>query len=467
MRIETKLYRRVLLLSLASVGSLFAMVSSVVWADDTLAAQSELVVLEPSSSRYEPRVSLSAQNTDVRILLQQIAVVANRNVVVSSDVSGNITLRLNNVSADSAINAIVAAQGLSQRRNGGVITITALQQDNETQAIKPLTSRIMQINYAKSSELADLLRRSDNTILSERGNVSFDERTNTLIVHDTADRLAQIVPLVRQLDRPVRQVLIESRIVIARSDFSEEIGVRFGASGRSGNVATSGTLNGTDNIQGIGSTTIGFDPGSPSDRVNVSVPVANSAGSLALSLLGADYLIDLELSALQAEGRGEVISTPRLITANQRQASIEQGVEIPYFSSSQNGTNVQFRRAVLELDVRPQITPDGYIVLDLIVNKDSVGRAVPTGIGGGATAPTIDTRQIETQVLVKNGETIVLGGIQEYSRNDLETKVPFLGDIPVLGRLFRNNSQENDRAELLIFVTPTIVDDRGVKPLNP
>lgn len=416
------------------------------------ASTPEMVVLEPRvAGQQQQRISLTALDVDVRTLLQQIAIVANKNVVVSSDVQGNITLRLNNVLAKNAIAAIVAAQGLSQRQANGVVTITALQQDSEQQAIKPLRSRFLQVNYAKATELAELLRRADDSVLSERGTVTFDERTNTLIVTDTAERLAQIVPLVQRLDRPVRQVLIESRIVIARSDFSSELGVRFGASARSGRLSTSGSLEATDN----------FTLSSPNNRVNVNLPVTNSAGSVALSLLGADYLIDLELSALQAEGRGEVISTPRLITANQRQASIEQGVEIPFFSASQNGTNVQFRRAVLELDVRPQITPNGRIVLDLVVNKDSVGRAVPTGIAEGTTAPTIDTRRIQTQVLVRNGETIVLGGIQEYSRNDLESKVPLLGDIPVLGRLFRNDAEANERAELLIFVTPTIVDDRA------
>lgn len=459
-----------LVLSLVSL-----LVSTVTLADDIATLADDIDTLELTESvtpvvtaqpvapavvkkEFGNRVSLSVLNADVKALLQQIAIATNKNVVVSSDVQGAITLRLNNVTADQAITAIVSAQGLSQRNNGGVITITALQQESEQQALAPLQSRLIQINYAKASELANLLENGEDSILSSRGRVSFDERTNTLIVHDTQDRLRQLMPLMRKLDRPVQQVLIESRIVIARSDFSEELGVRFGASAQSGRLTTSGSLNGADNIRGG----IGFDPGSPSDRVNVNLPVANPAGGVAFSLLGADYLIDLELSALQAEGRGEVISTPRLITANQRQASIEQGVEIPFFSASQNGTNVQFRRAVLELNVRPQITPDGRVVLDLIVNKDSVGRAVPTGIAEGSTAPTIDTRQIQTQVLVKNGETIVLGGIQEYSRSDLETKVPFLGDLPILGNLFRSTSEGNDRAELLIFVTPTIVDDRGV-----
>jgi type IV pilus assembly protein PilQ len=289
-------------------------------------------------------------------------------------------------------------------------------------------------------------------------------------VQDTAERLQDIRRLVRTLDIPIRQVLIESRIVVVNDDYSRELGVRFGFTGvaengtdglfsMTGNSAGSDVIVGSaiDNLNNTGSAFPVSLPGI-SDRYNVNVPVASPAGSLALAILDSDYIVDLELTALQAEGRGEIVSTPRVITANQKEARIEQGVEIPYQESASSGaTTTQFKKAVLSLTVTPQITPDDNIIMDLLVSKDNVGKLTPSAQGG--LVPSIDTRSIQTQVLVRDGQTVVLGGIYETERREIETKVPFLGDIPGVGFLFRSTTNTTSKAELLIFVTPRILDE--------
>jgi type IV pilus assembly protein PilQ len=421
------------------------------------------------------RLTLNFQDIDARAVLQLLADISGRNIVVSDTVSGNVTLRLQNVPWDQAMDIVLATKGLAMRENGNVIIVAPaaeiaereradLASRAEIKQLEPLYSEYLQVNYAKASDLASLIGRgSDSSLLSERGSVAIDDRTNTLLLMDTAERIANIRRLVSQLDIPIRQVLIESRIVVVNDDFSRDIGVRWGFTGIDDNgdnglIAVSGNSFGTDqivqsgldNVQSGGSI---FPVQVPSlnNRYNVNVPASNPAGSFALAILDDDYLVDLELSALQAEGNGEVISSPRVITANQKEAKIEQGVEIPYQEASSSGaTTTQFKSAVLSLTVTPQITPDDRIIMDLFVTKDNVGDIVNN-------IPSIDTRSVSTQVLVDNGQTVVLGGIYETERTEVQTKVPFLGDLPFAGALFRSTQSVSNKSELLIFVTPKIL----------
>ena len=337
--------------------------------------------------------------------------------------------------------------------------------------LEPLYSEFIQVNYAKAGDLATLLSGDGDAMVSDRGNIAVDDRTNTLLVRDTAERLINIRRLVRTLDIPIKQVLIESRIVIVNDDFSRDLGVRLGVTAYEPNstdgvTVISGSGTGTDTminsvITNLGATGLITPVQLPllTNRYNVSVPIQNAAGRFSLAVLETDYLIDLELSALEAEGRGEIISTPRIITANQKEATIEQGVEIPFQQSASSGaTTISFKKAVLSLTVTPQITPDDKIIMDLKVHKDSVGEIISTG-GLGGTVPSIDTRNIETQVLVADGQTVVLGGIYETERRETITKVPFLGDLPFAGFLFRSTKRVDEKAELLIFVTPRILDE--------
>ncbi len=443
--------------------------------------------------RLEPqytgeKISLSFQSIDVRSLLQIIADVAQTNMVVSDSVTGQIAMRLQNVPWDQALDIILRTKGLGQRKSGNVILVAPLDElaqrekadlENEKQKVQlaALRSEIIQVNYAKASELAGLIKSKENSVLSERGSVTVDERTNTMLVLETRDKLGEIRALVQRLDIPVRQVLIESRIVVARSNFDREFGARFGFSGNrtrdggnGGLISTSGSGEGTNtSLTGSptglpsigGSTPAPRAAGAIGDRYNVNLPVANPAGSIALAILGRNSLIDLELSALQSEGKGEVISSPRVITANGKQAAIEQGREIPFQNATSSGaTAVQFKKAVLSLNVTPQITPDNRVIMDLAVTNDSQGTDVAQS--GGGSAPAIDTRKVTTQVLVDNGQTVVLGGIYEQTTNDSVTKVPLLGDIPVLGVLFRNKIKIQNKTELLIFITPKILSE-GLK----
>lgn len=422
------------------------------------------------------RLTLNFQDLEVRAFFSIIADMTGLNVVVSDSVSGNITLRLQNVPWDQAVDIVLRTKGLAMRENGNVILVAPAQEIAEmermelesrqqVQQLEPLRSEFIQVNYAKASDLAVLIEGGTGTsILSERGAVSIDQRTNTLLVQDTSARLADVRRLVQTLDIPVKQVLIESRIVIANDDFNKELGVRLGYTNfdlrpddpdhwglTSG--STSQNIGLAEDI-GAGATLEFLDP----DRFNVDMPVGNPAGQIAFALLGSSYLVDLELSALQAEGKGEVVSSPRIVTANQKQATIMQGVEIPYQEASASGaTTTSFKEAVLQLQVTPQITPDDRIIMDLIVKKDSVGANVPSATGG--FVPSIDTRELTTQVLVNNGDTVVLGGIYETTRNETVRKVPLLGDIPGVGALFRSTSNVADKSELLIFITPKILKE--------
>ena len=445
--------------------------------------------LEVSSSLFSEtkeyegqRLTLNFQDIETRAVLQLLAETSGRNIVVSDTVQGNVTLRLRNVPWDQALDIVMTTKGLDMRENGNVIIVAPAEEiaaretaDLEAKAaineLEPLYSEFLQVNYAKAADLAALIGgESGNALLSERGSVGIDDRTNTLLVNDTAERLQDIRRLVRTLDIPIRQVLIESRIVVVNDDYSRELGVRFGFTGITDNsddgiISVTGSSEGSDIIVGSALDNLG-NTGQPypitapgiSDRYAVNLPIENPAGRMALAVLNSDYIVDLELSALQSEGRGEIVSTPRIITANQKEAIIKQGVEIPYQESASSGaTTTQFKEAVLSLTVTPQITPDNNIIMDLLVSKDSVGQLTPSATGG--LVPSIDTRSVETQVLVRDGQTVVLGGIYETERRETVNKVPFLGDIPGVGFLFRSKTNTSNKAELLIFVTPRILTE--------
>ena len=462
----------------------------------------EELLLEPPDYDGQP-VTFTFQDIEVRTVLQLMADISGNNIVVADSVSGSITLRLQDVPWDQALDLILQAKSLDKRQVGNVIwiapaeEIAAREQQQlaalaEKRRLEPLQSTFVQVNYAKAVDLAGIIQSTQSAdggggasgLLSARGSVTVDERTNVLLVTDTQDRLDAIRSLVTLLDRPVRQVQIESRIVVASDSFSDELGVRFGVSGAyedsNGNLAsTGGNLLATDRLTNTGlfnrlnnvnqgsalpvfepSPTIGGLTATPPllERLNVNLPASGNAARWGLAILGADYLLDLELSALEQEGRGEVVSSPRLITANQKESFISQGVEIPFLEAASSGAaSVQFKEAVLELRVQPLITPDNRVILDLAVKNDAIGELVPSQ--AGTSIPSIDTREIETQVLVDSGQTVVLGGIFERIRRYDSSKVPVRGDIPGLGALFRNKSQQDDKAELLIFVTPTILSE--------
>ena len=434
------------------------------------------------------RLSLNFQDIPVRAVLQLIADFTDLNVVVSDSVDGNLTLRLKNVPWDQALDIILKAKGLSKRESGTVMLVApseeiAAQEKIDLEAaqavteLAPLRTAHFNINFAKVSELKSLFEgetvgggESDPTaksLLSPRGSVIVDERTNSLIVKDTDEVISEIRRILSKLDVPIRQVMVSSRIVIAQDDFTKELGARFGT--------TSASVSGSDGLSitsgGITSTNVTTDAAldalntgnaltAPTlsdittDRLNVNLPVTGgAAGAVAFSILKGGTLIDLEISALQAENQGEIISSPRVITSDRQEAFIEQGVEIPYLSASSSGaTQVEFKKAVLSINVTPQITPDDKIIMDLSVKQDTVGE-IFQGI------PSIDTREVGTQVLVDNGDTIVLGGIYEQITRDEVDKVPFLGDLPIIGNLFKRTLIADQKAELLIFVTPKILKD--------
>ncbi|WP_018144540.1 MULTISPECIES: type IV pilus secretin PilQ [unclassified Thioalkalivibrio] len=413
------------------------------------------------------RLSLNFQDIEVRSVLQLLADFTDLNIVVSDTVGGNITLRLNNVPWDQALDIILRARGLDKRMDGNVLYVAPseeiaarerleMEAQRDRQELEPLRTEFVQINFAQAEQIASLIRGGDGgEFLSERGSITIDTRTNTLLVQDTQSRIEDVRRLVSTLDVPVQQVLIETRIVIAEDTFNRELGARFGISGTRGDrrtrVGGAGSIEGADAARdattgGIGGIAIG-------DRLNSSLPAGGNAGQAGLSILRSGVLLDLELSALQVEGRGEIISSPRVITANGQTATIKQGEEIPFQEATASGaTSTQFIEAVLSTEVTPQITPNGNVILDIKVTKDEPSQRVILGV------PGINKREVETQVFVGNGETVVLGGVYEIdSRTNLE-KVPFFGDIPFLGNLFRNRSTENSKAELLIFVTPRVLD---------
>ncbi len=410
------------------------------------------------------RLSLNFQNIEVRAVLQLIADFTGKNLVASDTVSGNLTLRLKNVPWDQALDIILRAKGLAKREQGNVIMVAPseeiaarekleLEAQKQITELAPLTTEFVQVNYAKASEIAKLLKAEENSLLSERGNVSVDERTNTLLVRDTADNLVGVRKLVTQLDIPVRQVLIESRIVVADDNFNRDLGVRFGISRTERNNETYTLGGGNPGDTEFGDGTVAFFTDNRENLI-VDLPLADPSGAVKFAIIDIpDFLLQLELQALQTEGRGEVLANPRVVTSNQKEAIIEQGTEIPFQEASSSGaTSTSFKPAVLSLRVTPQITPDDRIIMDLAVNQDTVGQEF-NGI------PSVDTRALTTQVLVDNGDTVVLGGIFEQTkRSDIE-KVPFFGDLPYFGFLFKQESLRDEKTELLIFVTPKIVKD--------
>ncbi len=443
------------------------------------------------------KLSLNFQNVEVRAVLQVIADFTGLNIITSDTVGGNLTLRLKDVPWDQALDIILQAKGLSKRKNGNVVLIAptdelaakeklALEATAAISDLEPVRTESFTLSYAKADDLKKMLSDKDQKILSKRGSANVDERTNTLFVQDSGGRLEEVRRLVQQLDIPVRQVLIEARIVIADDKWGRQLGARFGTqsafNSSNYNFGVSGTALDTSvpisnnpvsrgsasltvpgaaqglgaPLWGPGTQVTGLIPtGAQPEQLNVNLPVLGAAGSLALSILnlGSGNLVNVELSVLEADNRGKVVSSPRVITADKKKAVISQGTEIPYLTAAASGaTTVSFKPAVLELAVTPRITPDDRIIMDLEVKKDAVG-VIFSGV------PSVETKKVSTQVLVDNGDTIVLGGIYEQTTRQTVDKVPFLGDMPFVGALFRRTVKQDDKTELLIFVTPKIVKE--------
>ncbi len=440
------------------------------------------------------KLSLNFQNIEVRALLQVIADFTNFNVVTSDTVTGNVTLRLKDVPWDQALDIILQAKGLGLRKSGNVILIAPKDELNAKEkveleakaqiaSLEPLRTQSFQLNYAKAADVANGLTGQNVTgggssgttntrILSPRGSVIYETRTNQMFVSDTPSKLQEITEMIAKIDIPVRQVLIEARVVIADDAFGRSLGVKLGfndARGIRGGIpganlggSTYAALGG--NLNAVGAQTL--QPGATAafgDTNFVSLPAGNplggdaSAASFALSLFsaGANRFLNLELSALEAEGKGKIVSSPRVITADQQKALIEQGEEIPYQSATSSGaTAISFRKANLKLEVTPQITPEGSVILDVDVTKDS--RGTSAGIAGFA----INTKHVQTKVLIENGGTVVIGGIFEQNDREDISKVPFLGDVPYLGNLFKTRTKSTTKTEMLIFLTPKVVTDR-------
>ncbi|MEN3796261.1 type IV pilus secretin PilQ family protein [Aeromonas caviae] len=434
-------------------------------------------VATTAAKQYQGKpISLNFQDIPVRTVLQIIADFNNLNLVTTDSVSGNITLRLDGVPWEQALDIILKVRGLDKRLDNNILLVAPadeiaarekqqMESRNQVADLAPLYTEYLQINYAKASEVAALLSSESTKLLSPRGAVSVDERTNVLVVKDTADVISNVKRMLDILDIPVKQVVIEARMVTIDDGFDEALGVRWGVTKTDGHGnGTSGTIEGNDgsgngNLNPDGSINTDMTRPDVADRLNVNLPVTNAAGTLAFQVarLANGTLLDLELSALEKESKAEIIASPRVTTANQKPALIEQGTEIPYVESSSSGaTSVTFKKAVLSLKVTPQITPDNRVILDLTVTQDTKGETVPTGTGD---AVSINAQSITTQVLVNNGETLVLGGIYQQTIKSDVSKVPLLGDIPGLGYLFKKTTSENKKRELLIFVTPRIVTD--------
>lgn len=420
-------------------------------------------------------ISINFQDIPVRNVLQLIADYNQFNLVVSDSVEGNLTLRLDGVPWQQVLDIILQVKGLDKRVDGNVILVAPtdeldlrekqqLEKQKLTEEMGELSSEIIKVNFAKASDIAEMINGEGNiSMLSERGSMTIDERTNSLLIRELPENIEVIREIVESLDIPVKQVQIEARIVTINEGNMDELGIRWGFTSINGsntvggsienNLATIGLYNGEGGDDGGDGDGVGID-----DFLNVNLAATSpNATSLAFQVakLGSDTLLDLELSALQQESKAEIISSPRLITTNKKPAYIEQGTEIPYLESSSSGaTTVTFKKAVLSLKVTPQITPDNRLVLDLSVTQDRPGQVVKTGTG---EAVAIDTQRIGTQVLVNNGETVVLGGIFQHSITNSVDKVPLLGDLPLLGALFRRSYENVGKSELLIFVTPKVV----------
>ncbi len=474
-----------------------------VWEHSAYQSDNQLVVevrqqkidkdkLTPGQGYNGEKLSLNFQDIDVRSLLQVIADFTNFNIVTSDTVQGNLTLRLKDVPWDQALDIILQAKNLGMKRAGNVLQVApkdemAAKEKAELEALKaiselePLRTQSFQLNYAKALNIRDQLTGNDtggggignnNRMLSPRGSVIAEVRTNQLFITDVPSRLAQIEEMIAKLDIPVRQVLIEARIVEATDSFGKSLGVRLGGGDMRGirggdagySVGSGNRVAFGGNYNAIGATTGQFDSAAmtSANSTFVNLPASlpgMTANTLAISLFSssANRFLNLELSALEADSKGRIISSPRVVTADQTKATISQGTQIPYQEATSSGaTSVEFKDAVLKLDVTPQITPEGNIILDLEVNKDSLSAAT---IANGE--PAIDTKQIKTQVLVENGGTVVIGGIFTMEEQESENKVPVLGDIPVVGNLFKNRTRSNEKTEMLVFITPRMLAEQG------
>lgn len=411
------------------------------------------------------KLSLNFQNIEVRSVLQVIADFTGFNIITSDTVNGNLTLRLKDVPWDQAMDIIMESKGLAMRKTGNVIWVAPseelaakekmkLEASQQIEDLEPLHTEVFALKYQKAESFKNILTDSKQKILSKRGSAVIDPRTNTLFVQDTSKHLEEVQRILNVVDVPVRQVLIESRIVIADESLSKRLGAKFGIQKRGGAMSVAGTMDTArrlTNVQGSAGATLGS-----ANDLNVNLPATGAGlGQVALSLFKLPFgaLINLELSASEADNKSKTISSPRVITADQKKATIDSGVEIPYQQASSSGaTNVSFKKATLTLDVTPHITPDDKISMELEVHKDSVGD-VFNGV------PSINTRKVTTEVLVGNGETAVLGGIYEETKTTTRDKVPFFGDIPVFGHLFKRNIDDTTKNELLIFITPKIMQE--------
>lgn len=424
------------------------------------------------------RISLNFQDIEVRAVLQLIADFTELNLVASDTVAGRITLRLQNVPWDQALELVLKTRGLDKRQIGNVVMVAPADEiaERERQQIEankqiaelaPLSTEFIRIRYAKADEIVDLFSAGSEdggSLISARGSVIVDPRTNSLIVTETSAKLAEIRNLIDLVDIPIRQVMIEARIVIAQSNLDEQLGIKWGGGYTNNDFDGKGnalTISGdTENVTSLNQSIIDGLPSAVSypGALLVDLGVAEPSGSFAVGFTSRDVFLTAELSALEAVGKGEVVSQPKVITGDKQKASIKSGTEVPYQESSAGGaTATQFKEAVLQLDVTPNITPDDRILLDLVINQDSIGDLVPSG--GGGSIPTIDTTELTTQVLVGNGETIVLGGV--FRTEDLEkvSKVPVLGDLPIMGQFFKSTSTSRTKTETLIFITPRILAD--------
>ena len=447
------------------------------------AAMGQTISTTSDSRSYAGRpVTFNFQDVPVRTVLQLIAEESGLNIVASDTVTGNVTLRLVNVPWDQALDIVLQAKGLDKRRSGNVVwiapqsEIAQYEQDKEDARIAlsnrvELVTEYIQINYHNAAQIYKALTEAkgvggsggggqggqgsnvDTGFLSPRGRLVADERTNTLMISDTPKKVAEMKELIRVIDRPVDQVVIEARVVVATESFMRELGARFGLTGTKDNVAFGGNLE--SNRLNLNDTT------QITRGLMTDLAVTNPAGAVALSILNAGYLLDVELSAMQTQGRGEVISNPRIVTSNQREAVIRQGQEVGYVTiqPAQAGgvatPSVQFKEVLLEMRVTPTITNDGRVFLNLNVKKDEIEGFVDTSIGD---VPQISTRSVNTAVLVEDGQTVVVGGVYEFRERDDVSKVPFLGDIPFLGNLFKKKGRSKEKAELLIFVTPKVLE---------
>lgn len=421
---------------------------------------------QKSANGNEKKISFYFQNIDIRALLQIIAKSSGLNFVISDNVKGSITLTLKNVTWEQALNTVIKARGLAARRDGNVVFVSTvdeivgnearqLQSSEQLSNLAPLVAKIYKLKYANAIEVANLLKGQQSSLLTPRGQVAIDTRTNSVIIRDTRSNLAEITRTIQSIDVPAKQVLIEARIVNINTKFEEQIGVRFGISDAR---HLSGTLEGATKI------TNGTSPGDVpiAERLNFNNPAQAIRGfkpgsfALAMARLGP-ILLDLELSALEGEEKVKIISRPRVVTSNQQKAIIQTGEEIPYQEATSSGaTSVSFKKAVLSLEIVPQITPDNKIILNLKATQDSRGTDVATG--PNTSIPAINTQQVESNIILNNNETVVIGGIFKQEKNNSMERVPFFGSLPIVGALFRHTKEFEDKRELLVFITPKIIN---------